>query len=128
MFLSRVIEQSTAKGYTELTALLLEKCKDYYTVSSELDFIGSLDVRLTEDDETEEDFGEVQVTCDVSLREEIISFFIEDFTKRWNEALQRILGKTEDHSNPDGTGLPFDISFTDYGFLIVMNSLFNTVL
>jgi hypothetical protein len=27
-FLSRVIEQSTAKGYTELTALLLGKCKD----------------------------------------------------------------------------------------------------
>ena len=73
-------------------------------------------------------FSELQVTCDVSLREEIISFFIEDFTKRWNEALQRIQEKTEDHSIPDGTGLPFDISFTDYGFLIVMNSLFNTVL
>ena len=77
--------------------------------------------------ENDDDFGELQVTCDVSLREEIISFFIEDFTKRWNEALQRIQEKTEDHSIPDGTGLPFDISFTDYGFLIVMNSLFNTV-
>ena len=118
-----IIEQSKEKGYTELTALLLEKCKDFYTVSSEQDSIDSLE----DDDENDDDFGELQVTCDVSLREEIISFFIEDFTKRWNEALQRIQEKTEDHSIPDGTGLPFDISFTDYGFLIVMNSLFNTV-
>ena len=50
-FIRSVIEESTEKGYTELTALLLDKCKDILTSDDPLEDISFDD----EDDDKDED-------------------------------------------------------------------------
>lgn len=70
-----------------------------------------------------EDISGVKVTCNQSVREEASSFFMEEFSRRWKDALNRVEAKYSDCCSEKENAFPVTVFLANDGFFISVTNL-----